>query len=617
MLDKSHSPESMGGFYADRQGNVWFATQGNGVVRFDGQSWSQYSPKDSLRADPGSTIAWNINSITEDSQGSVWFGTDWGLTRFDGVSWKTWRTADGLPDNNIQAIAAAPSGSVWCITAGKLCHFDGSAFTVYPGPVSGAPPVALDLFGPITVDAEGIVWVCAGGRTWTAGNTFFREGLWKLNDGTWEAFPSGFGSPKIVRGVYADDRGMIWYITTLGLASWDGKERRLYRVNSPDHVGAAQVVADRDGAVWVTSAGGSAVHSVSRFDGSDWKVFAPGITPEIISWSVQVDAQNRKWISHARYLDGDSLRYAFPPTENRGDWWNGFVVEDNGALLFGSMDKGLFRWENGIWTNYTTADGLLSNAIVPLAVGPDGTLWCSSGEDPTRSPGGHGIAWFDGSAWREHAIRGGAETVAFGKNGGAWFGTMEGVLRFDGKQWTEFMNPAGLRRPYVPSLAVDNEGNLWAATISGALRYDGKEWKRYTTADGLLSDGVIAVGVDSRNRKWFATGNGYCVLDDSSPAIARDAAPVLFALHGNHPNPFNPSTNISFTLPEPGKISLTVYDITGQKVRELISEVMYAGTHSIVWNGRDDFNTPVSSGVYLYRLQCGKQIATGHMTLVK
>jgi hypothetical protein len=92
--------------------------------------------------------------------------------------------------------------------------------------------------------------------------------------------------------------------------------------------------------------------------------------------------------------------------------------------------------------------------------------------------------------------------------------------------------------------------------------------------------------------------------------------PRTFSL-SNRPNPFNPSTTISYTLPVSGQASLTVYDITGRKVRELLSESLSAGTHTARWDGKDARGNAVSSGVYIARLCSGKFAATGKMLLMR
>ena len=94
-------------------------------------------------------------------------------------------------------------------------------------------------------------------------------------------------------------------------------------------------------------------------------------------------------------------------------------------------------------------------------------------------------------------------------------------------------------------------------------------------------------------------------------------APQVFTLFQNAPNPFNPSTMIGFDLASPLPVRLTVYSAAGQKVRELASGQMGAGRHSVAWDGRDGTGTPVSSGVYLYRLEAGGRSETKRMLLLR
>ena len=94
--------------------------------------------------------------------------------------------------------------------------------------------------------------------------------------------------------------------------------------------------------------------------------------------------------------------------------------------------------------------------------------------------------------------------------------------------------------------------------------------------------------------------------------------PSDFELHGNYPNPFNPSTSFSFTLPLDKRVSVRVYDMTGRLVRTLINDEHYAeGTHSVVWNGLSDSGHAVASGQYIYTLEWGQFRHSRRMVLVK
>jgi len=77
-----------------------------------------------------------------------------------------------------------------------------------------------------------------------------------------------------------------------------------------------------------------------------------------------------------------------------------------------------------------------------------------------------------------------------------------------------------------------------------------------------------------------------------------DLIPAVTELNGNYPNPFNPTTNIKFSLKADSKVALNIYNIRGQKVKSLVNNNMQAGYHSIVWDGRDESGKSVTSGVY-------------------
>ena len=93
--------------------------------------------------------------------------------------------------------------------------------------------------------------------------------------------------------------------------------------------------------------------------------------------------------------------------------------------------------------------------------------------------------------------------------------------------------------------------------------------------------------------------------------------PNEFNLQQNYPNPFNPVTSINYQLANDAYVTLTVYDIMGQKIRTIINEDQSAGFRSVVWDGKDNYNNSVSSGVYLYRLHAGNYIQTRKMILMR
>ncbi|MCK4626413.1 MAG: FG-GAP repeat protein [Phycisphaerae bacterium] len=123
------------------------------------------------------------------------------------------------------------------------------------------------------------------------------------------------------------------------------------------------------------------------------------------------------------------------------------------------------------------------------------------------------------------------------------------------------------------------------------------------TITGELYDGTSLEGTDC-----------VVILGDSAPEAAPAGAPNVASIVGlvNYPNPFNPATEIAFTLPRAAEVKLEVFNVMGQKVTTLIDKQMNAGEHTCVWDGSD-----VASGVYFYRLETPDFVDTKKMVLMK
>tara|TARA_B100000029_G_C17311567_1_gene864592 strand:- start:220 stop:813 length:594 start_codon:yes stop_codon:yes gene_type:complete len=94
-------------------------------------------------------------------------------------------------------------------------------------------------------------------------------------------------------------------------------------------------------------------------------------------------------------------------------------------------------------------------------------------------------------------------------------------------------------------------------------------------------------------------------------------APKTYALHSAYPNPFNPITTIRYNLPDEEFVMLTIYNILGRKVAQLVNNTQAAGFNSVHWDATDSMGRPVSAGVYLYQIQAGEFKQTRKMVLLK
>lgn len=157
---------------------------------------------------------------------------------------------------------------------------------------------------------------------------------------------------------------------------------------------------------------------------------------------------------------------------------------------------------------------------------------------------------------------------------------------------------------------------------------------------GLSEDGIGMKYWDDAARQWqsvagisvdtqtntinFSTAdlsNYYTLTAPSSVTgideSADSALPSEFVLQQNYPNPFNPSTTIRFQLPEQSRVELSVYNLLGQRIADLVNEERAAGAYTVQWNGQDNSGRPAASGIYLVRLKAGGQIMIRRMTLLK
>jgi len=142
-------------------------------------------------------------------------------------------------------------------------------------------------------------------------------------------------------------------------------------------------------------------------------------------------------------------------------------------------------------------------------------------------------------------------------------------------------------------------------------------------------DGAVMIYVEAERRLIVFGGaapvglfNDVWALEGFEPpnptAIGElSARPVRFALHQNAPNPFNPSTVVSYELGKDEWVELEIFDLLGRKVRTLVDEPRSSGSHLATWDGRDDRGVRVATGAYLYRLRAGGFVASRKLLLIR
>ena len=136
----------------------------------------------------------------------------------------------------------------------------------------------------------------------------------------------------------------------------------------------------------------------------------------------------------------------------------------------------------------------------------------------------------------------------------------------------------------------------------------------------LINPNITGTLKTSENEKdYILEGSGELTVPSAERFILKrePVIPVTFALHQNYPNPFNPITTLRYDLPSDAMVILTVFDMLGREINQLVNTTQEAGFRSIKWDATDSMGRPVSAGVYLYQIQAGEFVQTKKMVLLK
>jgi len=202
--------------------------------------------------------------------------------------------------------------------------------------------------------------------------------------------------------------------------------------------------------------------------------------------------------------------------------------------------------------------------------------------------------------------------------------------------YTEF-TLIDLPKPLNPSYNVNNESGLlnisWAVPLEPVLpvigynvyrRFDSGPYVKLSTVEGttytetLEQIGAYKFYICVQYQNVEGSPSDVLAFNFPNSSNPQDNSPVVVTkLDGNYPNPFNPTTTLSFSLAKAGRATIAIYNLKGQLVKRLVDGEFNSGDHRVVWNGLDENNRSVSSGMYFYRMESGSYKAVKKMLLMK
>ena len=412
-------------------------------------------------------------------------------------SLRGWSTEDGLPQNTVQAILQGHRGYLWFATQEGLARFDGISFRI--SDTHSNPALPARNVRALLEDQNNQLWIGMRGG----------GGLARLDpDGTLHTnfFPE---SPTTeVRCLLEDSRGRLWIGTRgYGLFRLDPGASTPEHINTVTSTQILDLEVDQTGILWVATEG----DGIWRLedDRVEHLTTAQGL-PHNNVWAIFRDSTDRLWLGTfggglTRYEEGtfSTLTTADGLTSNRITR----IHEDRDHNLWIGTYRGLDRLTNGTITAITRNDGLGDDIVTAIGEDREGNLWVGTTAAGTVRLKDSPFTVFNSDS---EGIGGMPRVVLEEPGHGIWVGTSNGGLQFiqDGKIQPA---PMDIHRPEndVFALHLSSDGALWVGTYgAGISRFFEGRRQHWTTANGLPNDTVWSIGETGDGTIWVGTYGG-------------------------------------------------------------------------------------------------------------
>lgn len=472
-----------------KNGYLWFGTE-LGLVRFDGLRFTVFDKSNTpeLRSSL-------VRAVLEDRRGDLWIGTTGGgLSRMHEGRVKTYRTKDGLPNDSVLTLLEDRAGRVWIGTeGGGLSSFENGRFTTFTMKDGLA---GNDVFA-LAEDKSGNLW---------AGT---HDGLTVISNGKCKTFHAGDGIPaNYVRALFVDRDGALWIGTNGGgLGKYrDGKFQTFSRKDGLPSEAIFSIKQDGAGSIWIATIGAG----IARYRNGKFVSYTAkeGLSNDD-AWCLYYDRDGNLWIGTGggglnRLMDGRITAYDTHEGLSKDETLA--VFEDSkGDLWVATNRGGVNRFHDGRFTAITTKEGLADNFVFSLAEDREGALWIGTRKGLNR--------YKDGKVQLFTKKDGLAGDIAMAgikdRQGRMWFGCRGGLSVFENGKFTTYTTANGLSNGNIQSLYEDRQGNIWIGTAGGGLnRFRDGRFEVFDTNHGLSSDVVMSIYQDAAGSLWVGTNGG-------------------------------------------------------------------------------------------------------------
>jgi signal transduction histidine kinase/ligand-binding sensor domain-containing protein len=491
-----------------------------------------------------------VTAIAQTADGYLWIGTDRGLMRFDGFSFKPVlfsSTANGSNVSILQLLTDA-SGKLWVRPQGAYVvrQKDGKFETVSHG-LSAITAASKDNKGGVLVsdilqgairfmgdDVQKLALDVSPGLPPVISMAQTADGkIWMGTLGAGLFFLAGGRATNIKAGL--PDRKFNCLLP-IGEELWVGTDTGLYRGNGsgfrrvtlPPFLGGVRVLSilrDRDSNIWVGTERGLLRINANGISFSEENELRGGGGINVLF----EDREGNLWIGGARGLGRirDSAFVTYSSANDRRFEHNGPVYVDlEGRTWFAPDQGGLYVLQNGLVQRVTA---IPPNEVVYSISGWADVVWAG------RQRGGIIRLQFRNGAIRTESYteaNGLAQNSAYAvyesRDGSVWAGTLNGgVSKFKDGHFTTYTTTDGLASNTISSILETRDGAMWFATPSGLSSFSNGQWRTYTTVEGLPSPEVNCLFEDSSGTLWSGTSAGLAFLASNRFQIPRELPDVL------------------------------------------------------------------------------------------
>ena len=481
----------------------------------------------------------SVRAIEQTRDGYLWLGTEEGLSRYNGISFKTFdkRSVSAFRDNqSIRALMEDSHGTLWIGTmgGGLVTYREGEFHSIgleegFAGTVVGAFVEGTDgevyigtsdaglyvyrnqAFSKVTlVDSTESVFVRAlahdrYGAVWVG----TRDGLFRINHGRVTSFTVEDGlADNFVMALIGDEDGSLWVGTASGISHYkDGKFIDFDPSNGRSKHPAQTIIRDRASRIWIGLDGGGLMRlrgeQATMFDIDD------GLSHNRVL-SLFEDREGSIWIGTEggglnRLRKGKFTTYS----EQEGlslDMTLAVYSDSQGDIWVGTEGGGLNRLRDGEITVYSVSDGLSSNIITSIYGGDEGELWVGTFRSGLNLMYGGKIRTF---TTRDGLPGNGISALFRGPSGTMWVGTDAGLAAYNGEEFHTYTASTGLSSDITMSVLETSNGDVFVGTYDSGLNIlrDGAV-VHIDTDDGLGSNTVTTLYEDVDGDVWVGTYGG-------------------------------------------------------------------------------------------------------------